>query len=168
MQKVLTVCQSFKSLSVCSWLKETSPLSAGWLREEADLHMLSCETAQWLRQVSDRNICSSLLESSHKISSCFSGTNAPDTLNTRQKCQNMFVCILNVYHSWVVLTAPWYISISLSPKYGICLKGLTEMSTGPMYVWWDYVLKIIKINQQKAKSYQITVTFWRERSNEAE
>ena len=28
-------------------------------------------------------------------------------------------------------TAPWYISTSLSVKYGICLKGLTEMSTGP-------------------------------------
>lgn len=30
------------------------------------------------------------------------------------------------------LTAPWYSSISRSVKYGICLKGLTEMSTGPM------------------------------------
>lgn len=34
----------------------------------------------------------------------------------------------------IILTAPWYISTSLSPKYGICLKGLTDMSTGPMYV----------------------------------
>lgn len=41
------------------------------------------------------------------------------------------------------LTAPWYISTSLSPKYGICLKGLTEMSTGPMYVWWVLILKNI-------------------------
>lgn len=30
------------------------------------------------------------------------------------------------------LTAPWYSSTSRSVKYGICLKGLTEMSTGPM------------------------------------
>lgn len=38
------------------------------------------------------------------------------------------------FSSYVILTAPWYISTSLSPKYGICLKGLTDMSTGPMYV----------------------------------
>lgn len=38
------------------------------------------------------------------------------------------------FSSNTILTAPWYISTSLSPKYGICLKGLTDMSTGPMYV----------------------------------
>ena len=35
----------------------------------------------------------------------------------------------------MLLTAPWYISISFSPKYGICLKGLTEINTDPIYVW---------------------------------
>ena len=34
----------------------------------------------------------------------------------------------------VILTEPWYMSISLLVKYGICLKGLTEIRTGPMYV----------------------------------
>lgn len=43
-----------------------------------------------------------------------------------------------------ILTAPWYISTSFSPKYGICLKGLTEMSTGPIYVWRGCALRIIK------------------------
>lgn len=33
-----------------------------------------------------------------------------------------------------LLTAPWYISISFSPKYGICLKGFTEIKTEPIYV----------------------------------
>lgn len=35
----------------------------------------------------------------------------------------------------LLLTAPWYCSISFSVKYGICLNGLTDMRTGPMYVF---------------------------------
>lgn len=68
--------------------------------------------------------------------------------------QSFVFCSLRVsfHHSFVEqkhkkkpwkLTAPWYISTSLSPKYGICLKGLTEMSTGPMYVWRVWILKNI-------------------------
>ena len=44
-----------------------------------------------------------------------------------------------IIRTWVTrrratLTAPWYSSISFSVKYGIDLNGLTDTSTGPMYV----------------------------------
>lgn len=43
-----------------------------------------------------------------------------------------------------LLTAPWYISISFSPKYGICLKGFTEINTDPIYVCVQKQLRFIE------------------------
>lgn len=58
----------------------------------------------------------------------------------RELCLFMFLfyffALSNAKKSSIfILTAPWYISTSFSPKYGICLKGLTDTSTGPMHVY---------------------------------
>lgn len=50
-----------------------------------------------------------------------------------------------------VLTAPWYSSISRSVKYGSCLKGFTDISTGPMYVWGVVVMAKTKAGRLKKK-----------------
>ena len=74
-----------------------------------------------------------------KIELVFSGVNS-----------DSWSCLKSVYgflSNCIILTAPWYISTSLSPKYGICLKGLMEMSTGPIYVWRGYILKNIQVKQ---------------------